>query len=194
LSFDRIGKLKLKLKALVIELENATRSATAATEEAKATVAQLRTLAALLGKLELDNLALRNRLGALPPSILLEIRDEVSKVLGVAGCSPDEIERAHALLMTTIRFDLATKIVNTAWEEFRESNPQAHNRFAEGVKPLRDPGSFSVPGPEEYRRVLAQMNALSEGVTRRIKAYKRFERTGEEPTYKGDLNYYQGEL
>jgi len=192
LRFNNIGKLK----ALGLELESATRDAHEVTEEAKATVVQLRALSAMVGKLELDNLALRNRLGVLPPRKLLAIRDELCETLRIVGCSDREIARAQELLLATVRTDLGGKIISAAWENVSTKEPtiggptNMHDVFIEKTKPLmRQAGTFSVAAPAEFRRVLGGLDALSEDVVRRIEEFEEYERAGEVPSYAGDANY-----
>lgn len=193
LRFNNIGKLK----ALGVELESAKRDAHEAAEEAKATVAQLRALAAMTGKLELDSLALRSRLGTLPPQKLLAIRDKLCTTLRVAGCSDADVAKAQALLMASIRADIAHKITSTAWDEYTakvaeaRSPGKANEIFAEKVGQLwrREEGTFAVATPAQFRRVLGELDALSEGVARRLEDFERYERTGEVPNYDGDSDY-----
>jgi hypothetical protein len=186
----------IKFKALGVEIEQAARKARKVAREAKATTDQLRALAAILGKLELDNLGLRNRLGVLPPRTLLSIRDRVVEVLQIAGCSEEEVRRATTLLESTIRFDFAGAITASASKFLMQTLPKRHDderykAFAQKIGDLNQKQGPLSPAPaNEYRLLLDEFDVQETEAQRCLEEFELYDRTGETPSREGDSNYF----
>jgi hypothetical protein len=187
----------VKLKWLGLELERATQKAVQATEEAKASAAQLRALAAIVGKLELDNLALRNRFGQLPPRTLMAIRDKLIDALRVVGCSADEIAEAKRLLESSIRYDLVLKIGGPAGKALMDSCPKKHEdeqykTFVKKWGDLSSKGGWISPAPSaDFRALLDEFEIKDEEARQRLSEFELYDRTGQAPSYVGDTNYFE---
>jgi hypothetical protein len=184
-----------KFKALGVELEVAARKAAEATEQAKASTAQLRTLAASVGKLELDNLALRSRLGSLPLRAKAAIRDQLVEALAVAGCSADDLERAAKLLNASFRFDLTLRIGDPASKALARMCDNRYDderlkTFGEKWQDLSGKQGWLSPAPsEDFRSLLAEFGVNDPDAHQRLEEFERYERSGELPSDPKDANY-----
>jgi hypothetical protein len=180
LRFTSIGKLE----ALGFKLENATREAHEAAEEAKATVSQLRFLAATIGRLSLSQVALRNRLGVLSPRAQLHVRDQVFEALRSAGCTEDELARASRLIDRSVRMDLADRIAD-AMRAIEKGTFEVSAKLYE----LRGK-SFSPASASAFRKLLVECNVTDGTVMARLADYERYEQKGALPDLAVDPNYF----
>lgn len=192
LRFSSMTKFSLSgSQGLVIE--NAVRAAHDAAEEAMATVTQLRALAATAGRLQLDNLALRNRLGVLAPRTVAASRDEVVTVLRTASCSDEDIAKAVKLLNDSLRYDLAMRVSSAAGEALMNACEKRHEdeRYKAFVARIATSRGFlSAPSVAELRDAIVAFAVNDPGVTERLLDYERYERSGELPSYKGQEDYF----
>jgi hypothetical protein len=189
LRFTSIGKLE----GLGLKLENATREAHEAAEEAKATVSQLRFLAATIGKLSLSQVALRKRLGVLSPRAQLHVRDEVFEALRSAGCTEGDLARASRLLDRSVRMDLADRIAGAMNLIEREAVARGTREkgFDVSKKLYELRGKNFEPHPADaFRKLLAENNVSDGTVMAYLSDYERYEQTGELPDLGGDPNYF----
>ena len=181
LRFTSIGKLKAGGRDWGIELEKATREAHEASQEARATVRQVRAVAATIGGLALDQLALRGRLGVISARALKAIRDNVIESLLEAGCSDVEAKDAAMLLDGTMRFDLAKGIQDALWRLYREQQPptEALRTAAETMAALL---SFTAPAPPaKFSELLQKHGIVEPDVAKALEDYERFDSKGELP-------------
>jgi hypothetical protein len=183
LRFDSIRRLK----AGSFELEGALRRAERVTEEAVATVMQLRAISAVLGKATLDALGVYGRWGgSFPLAEKVAKRDELISALRVAGCSDEQIADARKLLDETLRWDVARRIFALADVVVKDFN---HPYFKGKETLLKSTGrKFSAATADEVRRMLSECHVVHPEVTRRVDDYQRYEETGAPPETSNDAN------
>ena len=159
----------------------------------QATAAHLRTVALTLGRLSLGHMGLFGRFGGSWPLVEKgRLRDEVIRSLTVAGCSPQELEEAAALLNRTIRFDLASRVLSLAGHL-----PQARGEaFSTKVQAFlgRDARGSWIPGTEHFaspsasqvRALFSEVAVDDSRVLRRLREYERYEADGIVPDIEHD--------
>jgi hypothetical protein len=101
---------------LELKLRQATADAEHATEEAKATLAEVRALGASLARLSLNALARANVIGEFRWSDKIRLRDDLKHQLQKLGVSEDEIDDADMMFREFMRFRLAHRVVEAARE------------------------------------------------------------------------------
>jgi hypothetical protein len=172
-----------KFKALGVEVEierarEATIAATRATEDAKATVEQLRGLAATLGKLVLDQTGFHNRLGNLSPLALGASRDRVLRAMSEAGCTGDELRAARRLIDGSIRMALVDRISGAL--AIVESMSPPRPGLAKKCSDLRGV-SFDPPPAAAFRKLVRGLDVTTPAVLSCVDDLERFEESGAIP-------------
>jgi hypothetical protein len=166
---------------LELKLRQATADAEHATEEAKATLAEVRALGASLARLSLDALARANLLGEFRWSDKIRLRDDLKHQLQKLGVSEDEIDDADRIFRELMRYRLADRVVDAAREACQvERNgviDADYMAFQSKTQDVFDFGSMSVPKAGHLRELVKDY--IDEDVERCLRDYEHFETTGQ---------------
>lgn len=177
LRFDSIKKLKA-FKGL-FEMEGALRRAEEVTDEAKATVDQLRRVGLTLAKPSLRLVAVSGRFGGgIPMAERIETVDDVVDALRLAGCDDDDLNGLRTGIDKVTRFDLAARVFRLVM--IAVNNDAVVEKKRKEMIGLDPKGSwikgreFSSPTPKDLRALLAEHDVTDTRVLRRVEEYERF--------------------
>ncbi len=197
LRFDSISKLKA-FKGL-FEMEGAVRRAEAVTDEAKATVEQLKAVGINLAKPFLRLAATSGRFGGhMTLSGRVETTNKVVAALRDAGCTDEQVADVRAFSDQVVRFDLAARVLRLAGEKLSETNrdfnmsgsPLLGERFALiglDAKGSHIPGKeWSVPSLDQVKAYLSKYNVTDAAVLKCLADYERYLSSGTVPADEHD--------
>jgi hypothetical protein len=185
----------VKIKGLGVELERATKEAQEAAEEAKATVAQVRTAAVAIGQAALLPLAKMGRFGGpIPTMERAKYRDAILSSLDELGCTTEQLAEVRSIIDGSIRFDLVRAVVNEADKaaekagipRTRESKYKQAEfvllRLSERGEWRSDVKPYEASGIAELRAFLNEFGlANNPSVTERLGVLERYDASGELP-------------
>ncbi len=146
-----IGPLKAKLEREV--------------REAAATVEQLKSIGAVLGKTVLGVLAGEGRMGGMSFPEKLALKEQVVAELTALGLTPEQIRQACSAWVTYIKFDHAHRIYRAV--------PPVGRAMAPGLRELLQ-GTQVIATPEEWRTATKHHGLLLPEVEEAIVDYEYY--------------------
>lgn len=150
------------------------------TEEAKATLAQVRELGASLARLSLDSLARANLHGEFPWSDKIRLRDNLKHQLKDLGVESTTIDEADGTFQELLRFRFASRVVEAAQEVCLVTRggvaDDAYMQFQKKMQDVLDFRSLSVPTADHLRVLIGEH--VDDDVEDRLREYEHFLSTG----------------